>query len=204
MKARKSRHPLSIASAMTSSGWRARRFARSLIWCRHDVPGATTSASGSSFRAGSSDRSAILHAQVVVLLLEAERAGHAAAAGVEHAARPGRGPAARPLRVPATPHQRLLMAVAVQHASFAGRGDSGSSQRPAVSLRRQPGVGQVGGARRCAASSGPGTSSGHSSTRVSRQLGSRPRIGVPSATRRGQARRPAPGPARGPRPGSPC
>ena len=88
--------------------------------------------------------------------------------------------------VPPHAEQRLLMTVAVQQALLRPR-----RQRQVAAARLglpgQPAVGQLRRRPRLRCVSGPGTSSGHSSASVSRQLGSRPRSGVPSARRRARA-----------------
>ena len=64
--------------------WRASRPVPSAIWWRQLVPQATSSVSGAAARIlGSTPSSPILHRHIVMLGLEAERAGHAAAGRIE-------------------------------------------------------------------------------------------------------------------------
>ena len=133
-----------------------------------------------------------------MLRLVAERAGHAAAAGVEH----------RHVQTRHQPQRRRRAAMR-RPAPSDGSGratrtspacrPSSSVQATGLDLLRQPAVGQVGGRRPPAAHSAPAPVPATRRPSVSRQLGSRPRIGVPSATRCARPRQLRRGPGCAPR-----
>jgi peptidoglycan/LPS O-acetylase OafA/YrhL len=99
------------------------------------------------------------HGQVVVLRLEAERAGHAAAPGV-HLGDVGAGDAAEQGHRRGRARERLLVAVAVEHDAAATDGAALRQGDPAVGdgfqdqLLRQPGGGRHGPRSRIAGKQG--------------------------------------------------
>ena len=169
-------------AATSSSGWRAsaRRGGRSAggrrrRWRRRARPRARRRAPGQAQRAD-------LHREVVVLGLEAERAGHAAAAGVEldRRRRPGCARSSSPWPRCRSPPSRGSGRAA---RSAVRRAASPRAAQVAVVDRLEQQVGdQVApGRRRLRARASSGSRSRYSSRRVSRHDGSQPTIGTPRA-----------------------
>ena len=182
-------HPAGSRPASTSIGCSARRPVRSWIWCRHDVPGATTPPRRPRQRR-QQRQLRDLHAQVVMLLLEAERAGHAAAAGVEHRhvqAGTSRSAAAVP---PAPSSAFWWQWPCSTHCLRAAAAAAAVSARPAICSASQP------SARWAAAAIAPRLGAGAAAPATRR-----PASGGSSAPGRGSAcrrRRAAPGAAAAP------
>jgi len=101
---------------------------------RHEVPGATSTAAGPHIprRRAAARRSPIRREHVVVLSRVAERAGHAAASGVENRRPRTTGCGTEARGSGGRQAHRLLMAVAVEQHGSRGLKVSSSRRRPAL------------------------------------------------------------------------